>query len=225
MAKDKTPAVHIITEEFRVSYPSLFQARKANPGDPNAKAKFSVSMIFRVAETPESKARGEKVVSIKPLKDAVATVLLAKLGAGWAAEIQKRKGDGAPVYHVPFRDGNSTEKKDSEGYGPGTVFIGANSDYKPGVVDANKNEILNPHDVYPGCYARAQVQPHWYDVNGNKGVSFWIENVQKIRDGEPLGGGVSAQDAFDAIPAPGGDAMAGVGAGAASTNSDPLAGI
>jgi hypothetical protein len=210
----KAERIKVITPEFRVSYPSLFQARKVDENNPNEKAKFSVAMIFRVAETEDSKKRGEKVVDLKPLKDAVAKILLEKLGPDWQKKVQERKSDGTPMYRLPFRDGNAAETKDKDGYGPGTVYIRASSQYKPGVVDAQKVEVMNPQDVYGGCYARASIHPYWYSAKGNQGVTFGLDNVQKLRDGEPFSGRTRAEDDFDSIEAP---------AGAVSTNADPFA--
>ena len=218
-ATGKQERVKIATPEFRASFPSVFQARKVNQTDPNEKAKFSIQMLFRVTETAESKKRGEKVVDITPLKQAVMKILADKLGAGWQAEVRKTKGDGSPLYRLPFRNGDSPEKKDTEGYGPGIVFCTASSVMKPGVIDGQKNDILDPADVYGGCYMRATVSPFWYDTRGNKGVSFGLQNIQKIRDGEPFSGRTKATDDFDAIEAPAG-ATAGAAAGAET--GDPL---
>lgn len=221
MAKSKEKQYpKIITPECRFSFPVIFQPKKVNESDPKEKAKYSLQMIFRIAETPESKARGEKVVSIKELQDAVAQVFLDKLGADWREKIKQRKGDGTALYKVPFRDGNAPEKKEKPGYGFGTIFLNASSEYKPGVVGRNNKDIMNPHDVYGGCYGRAEIVPHWYSVLGNEGVSFWLQNVQKSHDGEMLSGRERAADVFDALP---GDDE-GTTAAASSTGSDPLLG-
>ena len=229
MAKEKEKPTYIITPEFRVSFPNLHAPRAPKTG---GKARYSVSMVFRTAETPESKARGEKLVDLgkrnpqtpdqPSMKEAVMALLLKHLGPNWAEEIKKRKSDGSPLYQVPFKDGGAAEKKDMPGYGVGTTFVNAASDFKPGVLDRNKVEILDiQKEVYGGCYARAQVHVFWYS-NQTTGVSFSLDNVQKVRDGEPLGGGPRASDAFDAIEPPSGAVPAGAGA---STSSDPLAAL
>ena len=217
--QQKQERVKIVTPEFRVSFPQVFQARKVNPQDPNEKAKFSVQMIFRVKATAESEKRGEKVVDISPLKAAVIRILQEKLGQNWQQEIAKTKGDGSKLYRLPFRDGNGVEKKDAEGYGDGTVYCTASSVMKPGIIDAQKVEILNPQDFYGGCYARATISPYWYEVMGNKGVSFGLQNIQKIRDGVPFSGRTKPEDDFDAIAEPGGATPVGAAAG------DPLGGL
>lgn len=232
MTTKKEERVRIITPTFRVSYPALFQARKVNQNDPNEKAKFSVQMLFRVAETPKSKELaalyplGEKIIAEdaqwKLMKQAVVDLFIKNLGATWAEKLKERKGDGSPMYRSPFRDGNAPEKRETEGYGPGVTFVTASSQYKPGVIDQNKVEILNPSDLQGGFYARAEVHPYWYNTKGNQGVTFGLDNVQKVCDGVPFSGRSKAEDVFDAIATPAG---APVGAGAAaSTGADPLLG-
>jgi hypothetical protein len=218
---EKKERVKIVTPEFRASFPALFQAKKVNANDPNEKAKFSVQMLFQVAESPASKALGIKVVDITPLRNAVAAILLEKLGVDWQKKITERKGDGSPVYRMPFRDGNAVEKRDVDGYGQGVIYVTASSLYKPGVIDANKVEILNPQDVYGGCIMRASVHPYWYEVKGNKGVTFGLDNAQKVRDCQPFSGRTKAEDDFDAIEQPAGGASPVGAAGA----GDPLMGM
>lgn len=225
MSNEKKDRVSIITPEARLSYPSLFQARKVNQNDPNEKAKFSAQLLFRVAETPKSKELGEKVVAQDPqwlkMKQAVVDLFAKNLGADWQEKLKLRKGDGSPMYRSPFRDGNAAEKKDVEGYGPGVCFITASSLYKPGVIGPNKEEILNPSDIQGGYYVRAEIHPYWYSTKGNQGVTFGLDNVQLIRVGQPFSGRKKAEDVFDAIEQPAG---APALAGAASTAADPLMG-
>ena len=42
--------------------------------------------------------------------------------------------------------------------------------------------------MYSGCYGRASINFYPYSVNGNKGVGVGLNNVQKLTDGERLGG-------------------------------------
>lgn len=193
----------LTTPEFRVSFPSVFEAKKVNETD--AKAKFSVQMLFRVGATKESTAAGEKVVDITALKQAVANCLTEKFGAD--------KAKWPKNLRLPFRDG---KEKDYDGYGEGVIFVGASSTMKPGLVDSNVQPIITPNEFYGGCYARATINPYYYDVKGNKGVAFGLQNIQKLRDGEPFSGRAKAEDDFDAIAA---------GEGGASTAADPLGGL
>jgi len=79
----------------------------------------------------------------------------------------------------------------------GGVFITAKSKSKPGIVDENRDVILEPMDFYPGCICRASVVPFAYDKKGSKGVTFLLNNIQKLKDGTRLDGKKKAEDEFD----------------------------
>lgn len=222
---NKEEKVRLITPEFRLSYPSLFTARKVNQNDPNEKAKFSAQMLFCTKETEKTKAAGMKLIAADPqwikMREAVMALFAKNLGADWVEKMKLRKGDGALMYRSPFRDGNAPEKREVEGYGEGIVFCSASSLYKPGVIGPDKVEILNPNDIQGGFFARAEIHPYWYKVKGNEGVTFGLDNVQLIRQGQPFSGRNKAEDVFDAISAPAG---VPAGVGAAPSTGDPLMG-
>lgn len=73
--------------------------------------------------------------------------------------------------------------------------------YRPGLVDANKADILDEAEFYPGCWARAVITVYaWNNKKvGKAGVSVGLRNVQKLRDDEPLVSRTSAADEFDAV--------------------------
>lgn len=159
---------NLITPEFRVSFPFLFTPQK--PMQANAKEKYSVVMLF------------PKEADLTLLKDAVLKLIVERYGA------DKAKW---PTLRTPFRDQGDRKL---EGYTPGAIFMTASSIMLPGVVDHALQPILDPAQIYAGCYARASVQPFLYEARAdggsimNRGVSFGLQNVQKLRDGEPLGG-------------------------------------
>ena len=84
----------------------------------------------------------------------------------------------------------------SQGRRPGTPFINANSGTAPGIVDADRQPILDRSEVYSGVYGRASINMYAFNSNGNKGIACGLNNLQKIRDGEPLGGKSRAEDDF-----------------------------
>ena len=75
-------------------------------------------------------------------------------------------------------------------------FINANSATAPGIVDADRQPILERSEVYSGVYGRASINLYAFNSNGNKGIACGLNNLQKIRDGEPLGGKSRAEDDF-----------------------------
>jgi Protein of unknown function (DUF2815) len=101
---------------------------------------------------------------------------------------------------LPLRDGDTERDTDKSPEFKGHYFINANTYTKPGVVDAQMQEIINPADIYSGCYGRISVVPAAFNTDGNKGIKFYLNNVQKLSDGEKLGGGASqASDDFTAV--------------------------
>ena len=94
---------------------------------------------------------------------------------------------------LPLRDGDT--ERDDEAYA-GHYFINANSKTAPQIVDKAVKPILDRDEVYSGCYARESLSFYAFNSNGNKGVACGLGNIQKIRDGESLGGRSSAADDF-----------------------------
>lgn len=95
---------------------------------------------------------------------------------------------------TPLRDGD-LERPDDDAY-KDSFFINANSATKPGIVDADCQHILERSEVYSGVYGRASINFYAFNSNGNKGIACGLNNLQKIRDGEPLGGKPRAEDDF-----------------------------
>lgn len=116
-----------------------------------------------------------------------------------AEEAAKEKwGDKLPKgLRSPFRNG---DEKEYEGY-KGMIFCSAQSVQRPGLINEAKETIIAPEEFYAGCYAIAAITAYAYDVTGNRGVSLGLQNVMKIRDGEPFSGRSTPQDDFDSIDA------------------------
>ena len=166
----------IMTPEFRCSFPAVFKARSSKSDDgSDGTPKYGITMLFA--------------------KDAD----LSKLKAAAKEAAKEKWGDKIPKnLRSPFRDQGD---KELEGYVEGCVFITASSLQKPGLVDRNREDIIDETEFYAGCYARATVRAFAYDKKGNKGVAFGLNNVQKLRDGESLSGRTRAQDDFaDDLP-------------------------
>ena len=87
------------------------------------------------------------------------------------------------------------ERPDDEAY-KGCYFINANSPKAPGIVDAACQPILERAEVYSGVYGRASINLYAFNSNGNKGIACGLNNLQKIKDGESLGGKSRAEDDF-----------------------------
>ena len=173
----RRPSGSVLTPEFRVSFPYVFSQKKAM--DPTKEGKYSITMLF------------PKGADLSLLIQAVQECMTDKFGP------DKSKW---PKVRNPFRD--QGEKADKlKGYEPGAVFLTATSKERPGVVDHAVQKIIDPSVIYAGCYAIAEVNAFYYDNTGNKGISFGLRNVQKIRDGEPLSSRSRPEDTFEPVAA------------------------
>lgn len=98
---------------------------------------------------------------------------------------------------LPLRDGD-TDRPDDEAY-TDSFFFNANSKQKPQVVDNKVEPILDQSEVYSGCYGNISVNFYAYSANGNKGIAAGLGNIQKLKDGESLGGRTTAAEDFDTV--------------------------
>ena len=90
------------------------------------------------------------------------------------------------VIKTPLRDGD-TERPDDPAFA-NAYFLNANSATKPGIVDGDCQPILETSEIYSGIYGRASINFYAFNSNGNKGIACGLNNIQKLRDGEHLGG-------------------------------------
>ena len=123
----------------------------------------------------------------------------AAIQAAYEEGQSKLKGNGKSVpalstLKTPLRDGD-LERPDDEAY-KNSYFINANSGTAPGIVDADRNPIIDRSEMYSGVKGRASINLYAYNVNGNRGIACGLNNLQKISDGTPLGGKSRAEDDF-----------------------------
>ena len=123
----------------------------------------------------------------------------AAIEAAYTEGQAKLKGTGKSVpalstLKTPLRDGD-LERPDDVAY-KNAFFINANSSTAPGIVDADRQPIIDTSEVYSGVYGRASISFYAFNSNGNKGIACGLNNLQKIRDGELLGGKARAEDDF-----------------------------
>lgn len=159
------------------SYLNAWNPKSINGGTP----KYSVSLIIP--------------------KDDAATVnkIKAAIQAAYEEGESKLKGNGKSVpalstLKTPLRDGD-LERPDAPAYA-NAYFVNANSNTAPGVVDANRQPIIERSELYSGVIGRASINFYAFNSNGNKGIACGLNNLQKLRDGKPLGGKSRAEDDF-----------------------------
>ncbi len=143
--------------------------------------KYSVSLIIPKSDT----------VTVEKIR--------AAIRAAYDEGQSKLKGNSKVLpaledLKTPLRDGDKDRKGD-EVY-KDSYFVNANSPTKPGIVDADRNPILNTSELYSGIIGRASISFYAYNSNGNRGIACGLNNIQKLSDGTPLGGHSRAEDDF-----------------------------
>lgn len=172
-----TPTKVITGKNTRFSYLNANEPKAINGGTP----KYSVSLIIPKADK----------VTVMKIKKAIE--------AAYHDGEAKLRGNGKTVpaleaLKTPLRDGD-LERPDDEAYA-NAYFLNANSTTKPGIVDANSQPIIDTSELYSGIYGRASVNFYAFNSNGNRGIACGLNALQKLRDGEPLGGHINAETEF-----------------------------
>jgi hypothetical protein len=186
----------VTTPKAMLSYPHIAEPvqQKNDDGTPKGKPKYSAALVF------------EAGADLRGLQKAA----LAAGEAKWPGKLQAMIDDskksvaagGRIKFNLPFRmDG------DEKGYSAGSTFINVRTEQKPGCVYSygdtatGKPAIIPPEkiadELYPGCFARATVVAFAYDREGNRGISFALNNIQKLGDGTRLDSRKAAVDEFD----------------------------
>lgn len=177
MTKTVNPLKVVTGPDTRWSYVNAWEPKSINGGAP----KYSVSLIIPKSDTK----------TIEKIK--------AAIEAAYHEGESKLKGNGRTVpplatLKTPLRDGD-LERPDDPVYAK-MYFINANNSSAPGIVDAARQPIIERSEIYSGVYGRASVNFFAFNTNGNKGIACSLNNLQKIRDGEHLGGKSNAEDDF-----------------------------
>lgn len=168
----------LLTPIGRLAFCHLFEPWA---GDGGGEPRYQAALIFDpvAQKSPEYQA----------LKQAVFDCGIAEWG-----EAKMRDGNFFKTLRMPFR---AAGEKDYEGFEEGFTWINPRSKNRPGVVDARRQDITVPDDVWSGQLARFFVNPFAYEVHGNRGVSFGLNHVQITRRDMPrLDGRMPASRAF-----------------------------
>lgn len=170
---NKNVSTKVVTGVVRLSYANVWTAKSINGGA----EKYSVSVIIPKDDTK----------TLNAINCAIDTAI--KEGASKFGGKVPNKAS----LKLPLRDGDS--ERDDEAY-KNAYFVNANSKVAPQIVDRELNPIIDKDEVYSGVYARVSMTFYSFNSNGSKGVACGLGNIQKVRDGEPLGGRSSADDDF-----------------------------
>jgi len=169
----------VVTGKVRFSYCNLFEAKEPQGGgDP----KYSCTLLIPKSDT----------TTLEKIKAAIAEA---------RENFCKKNGASAlPVKpNHTMHDGDGV-RDSGDPYGPeckGCYVITVSSKQKPVIVDSFRNPVTDPGEVYSGCYGRASINFYGYSRNGKKGISAGLLSIQKLHDGDALGGAMGSADDFD----------------------------
>ena len=158
-----------------------------NPRVVTGKVRFSYVNVFTPVDKGDGKIPKYSVSIIIPKSDKETIAKVQKAFEEAKANSASYFGGTVPkMLKGGLRDGD-LEKEDAA-YAD-SMFINANTVKKPGIVDEDMNAIIDPDEFYSGCYGRAAIEFYPYNMEGSKGIACGLGNVQKLEDGERLGGG------------------------------------
>ena len=166
---------------------------------PTAFATGEIVANFINAYKPKAGPRGgEPLYSICGLVDKNDVQTLDKFEKARLAALEAGKaiwGGSIPAnLDFPLRDGDAKGERYPEFRGH--FYFNAKSKFKPGIVDVNGNEILDPEELYSGCVVRVSINLYPYAAVGNRGVGVGLNNLMKVRDGKRLTGRGNPADDF-----------------------------
>ena len=176
---------NVTTGEVRLSYVHLFKPYAAMQG---AEERYSCTILVPKTDT-----------------DTMGRIQAAIEEAKRKGTADKWGGVCPPLVPTPVYDGDGVRPSDGMAFGPecqGHWVFTANADYPTEIVDKMGNPVINQSEIYSGIYGRVNVTFFPYAFGGKKGIGCGLGPVQKLRDGEPLGGSApTAAQAFG-VPQP-----------------------
>lgn len=162
----------VVTGKCRLSFVNLFEPKAMKEGDT---PKYSVTAIIPKSDTK----------TIEAIKAAIQAA--AENGA------QRHFGGRVPTnVNNTFKDGDTETddlgelQKNKYPEYANSYYIRLSTKFKPKVLDANRQEIIDPTEIYSGCYGRVSMTFFAYSGDGKRDVSASLNNVMKLEDGEPL---------------------------------------
>lgn len=207
--------MNVTTGEARLSYAHLFKPYAYQPGQ---EEKYQVTVLIPKTDT----------ATMGRINAAIEAAKQKGINDKW-------NGQCPPILNTPVYDGDGVRPSDglpfgAECKGHWVFTASAKAEYPPEVVDKMGNPIINQSKVYSGMYGRVNVTFFPYMFGGKKGIGCGLGPVQKLRDGEALGGSMpSAAQAFGtppaAAPAQQGYNAAAPSASGQNTGINPITGM
>ena len=168
-------STRIMLKNVRLSYAHVWEPQPAK--EDGREPKYATSVIIPKSDTAQ----------IKKIEAAIEALLKAEGPAKFGGKVPPLGS-----LKLPLRDGD-TERDDE-------AYLNASSKTRPGIVDQNVEPILDRDEIYSGVYVNISIELYLFNVNGNRGVACGLGNIQKVRDGEALGGGaIKAESEFAVV--------------------------
>jgi len=180
----------IILPAARANYVFLLKPRK-NKRRPDAEPTFSVLLAWDKEEIDDSQG-------LKELKKGILALARERAGDN-ALKLLKTGRIANPIRdgaEITDKDGNELEEF-ADCY---VVTARRRADLgPPGLVDAQVRPVTDPTEIYSGMQCIASVNPFWYEVEGKRGIGIGLNNIQKVADGERVGGKPDPKSEFTAL--------------------------
>lgn len=171
MAKEKSKTQVIIP--CRLSYAYVWEPDEDDD-------KYSTQIMIDKSDTK----------TIAKVKGAIKATIEAN-----KSKLANAKGKLPSNLKLPLHDGD--EERDGDEY-TGMLYFNASTTHKPSIFNRRREPVTDRSEVYSGCYANVAVNFFAFNKGGNIGISAGLQAIQKVRDGERLGGpSVSADDFED----------------------------
>lgn len=162
----------------RFSFLHVFEPHAFDPNAKDEDKKYSAVLLIPKSNT-------ELVAQVKA---AIQKAYDAAVSEVWS----KKK----PVLEkvTCLRDGDEPDENGEdrgEAY-KGMYFLNAKSPSQPGVVNKNRQPIIDPDELYSGSWGYASIAFYGWSFSGKPGISCYLNNLMKTKDDDRLGGGKSS---------------------------------
>ena len=200
---------NLVTGKCRASYVNVFATRLNKESGKN---EYGLELLIpKKDDATIAKIRTAAFAAMdEKFKDKPGVAKLFKTGFDKLVSTGKHGIDADENIYMPLRDGDTDRSEGADGEkvltktlrpevaGHYMLRVKAYEDSKPGVIDINKDDILDKTEFVSGDYCRAAIAASAFETKGNRGCSFWLNGVQVVGKGDPLGSGPrDAKEMFD----------------------------
>lgn len=184
----------VITPPGIVSYPKVWEAAQVLG---KGEFKFSVSLL--VSKQLDAKNKVQWNAALKAIR-------LAKI-VKWGENERAWPKD----LLLPITNGDNAVDKNTGGIKEGhagcwVVRATSKAEFPPKVfrymgMGAKPRPMTKDEEdkIYPGCMGRIQVYAYGWEYMGKNGISFGFNALEKLKDGEVIGGSSALDEAFGAV--------------------------